>query len=106
MRRRDRILQSAVVAALAMVPPVVKADLAPTLAPTAQPDGNLAVTNTDGIGAAGLVSPFTDASWLGPFFTLNNGSTVVGSWNLGSNWSGGATPNAGGVATFTSSGDL
>src|SRR5436190_16505215 len=106
--RRDRILQSAVAAALALVPPLARGDVNPKYIPGAMSDDtSLSLTGSNGVGGQ-FASPNASGTWFSPFFQspINNGTTVVGSWNLAQNWSPANVPNGGGVATFGPSGDL
>jgi len=110
--RRDRILQSAVAAALAMVPPLAHGKINPnTLQPEYQADTS--IFNNTGLGTGPsqlMVSPnLTNAAWQGGFFTTSNQSTVVGSWSVAGDWSPAVVPGvgaeSGGTATLGASGD-
>src|SRR5436190_1522925 len=72
--RRDRVLQSAVAAALALVPPLAGASLPSYLGPQVAPDTSLSL-NGDGSLIQPFASPRTSGTWVGPFFTVNNGTT-------------------------------
>src|SRR5438067_1667844 len=99
--RRDRILQSAVTAAIAMVPSMVRADYTRTT-PSIYSEDTTQLRVTDvGSVFGGAVSPLVgSATWVSPFFT--NNTSLAGSWNNAANWSPAVVPGgaAGNVATF------
>ena len=107
--RRDRIIYCAVAAALGL-PVVAHAGLDPRYAPQVMPDNNLA-TGGDAYGinapsGGKVTSVGTSATWVSPFFTVNNQTTVAGSWNNALNWSPQVVPNGGGIATMGNIGDI
>src|SRR5438034_11816617 len=106
MRRRDRILQSAAAAALAVVPAMAWAGADPRLKPQLFNE-NLSLTNTENGGAGGIFAGpnvGTSATWVTPFFTVNNNSNLAGSWNEMRNWNPQVVPGGGGTATFAAIG--
>jgi len=110
--RRDRVLYCAVAAALG-IPFFAQAGTDPRLGtPQAMPDGNAATSlgSPQGQVGPGAGVMASNVNWVGPFFTINNGTSVVGSWTDVGNWSPQVVPGvgaeAGGTATFGSNGDL
>jgi autotransporter-associated beta strand protein len=107
--RRDRILQSAVTAALALVPPLAQAGMSSKYQPQATPDEALSLYGTGSSVTPGVTSNVaTSATWISPFFHVpeNNGSTIVGSWSFAPAWNPAVVPDGGGTATFGNIGDI
>src|SRR5437879_3134312 len=109
--RRDRILQCAVAAALGVVSPLAYGGADPRLQAQLNVDSPF-LANIDfgaggmtGINKSGSSDLATSATWVTPFNTVNNGTTLAGSWNNVLNWSPQVVPDGGGTATFVSNGD-